>query len=56
MICPKYASHKAKITQHFNKNTIFAFQRIKSKFKWFISNEDTTVCKDIASFVMLCFF
>ena len=56
IICPRCASHRAKITQHFNNNTHFASQLIMSKFKWLLNNEDATVCKDIARFVMVCFF
>ena len=53
--CPKYANHRIKITNHLNNNTNFASQSYMSKFQWLLSNEDESVCKDIASFVTICF-
>ena len=54
MICPKYVSHRAKISQHLNNNTNFASQSYVSKFNWPLSNGDATVRKDIARFVTVC--
>ena len=55
LACPKYAYHRNKITNHLNNNTNFASQSCMSKFKWFLRNVDEFVCKDIASFVTICF-
>ena len=55
LVCPKYANHRIKITNHLNNNTNFASQSYMSKFQWLLSNEDKSVCKDIASFVTICF-
>ena len=48
-------NHRIKITNHLNNNTNFASQSYMSKFQWLLSNEDESVCKDIASFVTICF-
>ena len=55
LVCPKYANHRIKITNHLNNNTNFASQSYMSKLQWLLSNEDESVCKDIASFVTICF-
>ena len=55
LVCPKYANHRIKITNHLNNNTNFESQSYMSKFQWLLSNEDESVCKDIASFVTICF-
>ena len=51
MICPKYVSQRAKFAENLNNNNKFASQ---SKFKCLLSNNDATICKDIAEFVTLC--
>ena len=56
MICPKYASLRAKTTENLNYNKRNACQSCMSKLKWLLSNEDACVCKDIASFITICFF
>ena len=55
LVCPKYANHRIKITNHLNNNTNFASHSYMSKFQWLLSNEDESVCKDFASFVTICF-
>ena len=55
LVCQKYANHRIKITNHLNNNTNFASQSYMSKFQWLLSNEDESVCKDIASVVTICF-
>ena len=55
LVCLKYANHRIKITYHLNNNTNFASQSNISKLQWLMSDEDKSICKDIASFVTICF-
>ena len=53
LVCPKYANHRIKTTNHLNSNTNFASQSNMSKLQWLMSNKDESICKDIASFVTI---
>ena len=50
-----WSKHRIKIANHLNNNTNFASQSNMSKLQWLMSNEDESICKDIASFVTKCF-
>ena len=55
LFCSKYDRIRAEfIYKCYNKN-IISNSNYSSKFIWLLSNEDSSVCRNIAKFISICF-